>query len=74
MWPGPPVTSNDIRSTYFQKYEKGWSLDNRVDRIMSWLDLEDLDRPQFICGRSLSTFKSLSSDSNQSCEQPMLQM
>jgi hypothetical protein len=50
MWPGPPITRDNISSTYFQKYERGWKLDDRLDRIASWLDLNDDDRPRFICG------------------------
>ncbi|PWN31772.1 Phosphodiest-domain-containing protein [Meira miltonrushii] len=49
MWPGPPITHNNITSTYFQKYEKDWSVERRHDQIMQWLDLDTEKRPQFIC-------------------------
>lgn len=48
MWPGPPLTRNNKSSTYFQKYEKGWSVERRHDQIMNWLDLDTNKRPQFI--------------------------
>lgn len=50
MWPGPPVTERGGRSSIFQKYEKGWTLSERRDQILQWLDLEGEVRPQFICG------------------------
>lgn len=50
MWPGPPVTEHGTQSTHFQRYEKGWSLQQRHDRVFEWLDLEVSQRPQFICG------------------------
>jgi len=50
MWPGPPRTSNNVTSTYFQRYEKGWSLDKRLDKMVSWLDKNYDDRPRFLCG------------------------
>ncbi|UZJ56826.1 hypothetical protein CBS101457_006146 [Exobasidium rhododendri] len=50
MWPGPPTTSNNISSTYFQKYVKGWSLEERLDKILYWLDKEVEERPRFVCG------------------------
>ncbi|KAH0446003.1 hypothetical protein IEQ34_025162 [Dendrobium chrysotoxum] len=40
MWPGP---------RHFQRYQKGWTLKQRHDKIVSWLDLPATDRPQFIC-------------------------
>lgn len=50
MWPGPPVTQRQVSSTHFQRYEKGWTLEDRHDRIMSWLDMRTEQRPQFISG------------------------
>jgi predicted AlkP superfamily pyrophosphatase or phosphodiesterase len=51
MWPGPPITSSGIENTYFQKYVKGWSLEKRLDMILSWLDKTTQERPRFICGK-----------------------
>lgn len=53
MWPGPPITENNISSTYFQEYEKGWTLKNRLDKMFSWLDKDEDKRPRFLCGKSI---------------------
>ncbi|WWD05374.1 hypothetical protein V865_003448 [Kwoniella europaea PYCC6329] len=47
MWPGPPVTSKGISPSYFVPYRK-LSPSKKVTQILSYLDLDIKERPQFI--------------------------
>ncbi|KAK6907832.1 hypothetical protein I203_101833 [Kwoniella mangroviensis CBS 8507] len=47
MWPGPPVTSKGISPSYFVPYRQ-LSPSNKVTQILSYLDLDIKERPQFI--------------------------
>lgn len=51
MWPGPPVTSAGVKSSYFQKYESGWGLEGRLKQVLKWIDMEGgvEERPSLIC-------------------------
>jgi len=48
MWPGSESVIHDLQATHVDKFNKNEILANKVDRIMTWLDLEDSERPAFI--------------------------
>lgn len=48
MWPGSEAHIHGIDPTYLDKYFGLEKLPNKVDRILTWLDLEEQDRPQLI--------------------------
>ncbi len=43
MWPGPPVTLDGVGPRYFQRYESGWTLDQRLDKVLEWIDVEEVE-------------------------------
>ncbi|PWN44051.1 Phosphodiest-domain-containing protein [Ceraceosorus guamensis] len=49
MWPGPPVTRDGVSPDLFQKYEKGWSPQRRLDKMVEWLYLPTKERPELVC-------------------------
>lgn len=48
MWPGPPRTANDIAPTYFVPFKDRTPLPEKLDHILSWIDLPLELRPQLI--------------------------
>ncbi|KAJ1552882.1 hypothetical protein HK405_009708, partial [Cladochytrium tenue] len=50
MWPGSeaPITKDQIRPTYWVPYNHTQPLTERVDQILSWLDLPRATRPTFL--------------------------
>jgi len=48
MWPGSEAVIHDRQATHVDKFNKNEILSNKVDRVMTWLDLDDSERPAFI--------------------------
>ncbi|KIY45676.1 nucleotide pyrophosphatase [Fistulina hepatica ATCC 64428] len=48
MWPGPPKTVSGASSTYFIPWRDKVPLQEKLQQIMSWIDLPIEDRPQLI--------------------------
>lgn len=48
MWPGPPKMMSGASSTYFVPWKDKVPLSEKLDQIMSWLDLPLGERPQLI--------------------------
>jgi Type I phosphodiesterase / nucleotide pyrophosphatase len=48
MWPGSEAVIHGIQPTHVDKFNQFEALSNKVDRIMTWLDLDDSERPAFI--------------------------
>ena len=48
MWPGSEAVIHDMQATHVDKFNQLEPLANKVERVLSWLDLEDSDRPAFI--------------------------
>ncbi|KAF9644291.1 Phosphodiest-domain-containing protein [Thelephora ganbajun] len=48
MWPGPPITRTGAEPTYFIPWRDKVSLGEKLDQIMTWIDLPLEKRPQFI--------------------------
>lgn len=48
MWPGSEAVIHDIQATHVDKFNQLEPLSNKVDRVLSWLDLDDSERPAFI--------------------------
>eukprot|EP00698_Gefionella_okellyi_P023818 TRINITY_DN8242_c0_g1_i1.p1 TRINITY_DN8242_c0_g1~~TRINITY_DN8242_c0_g1_i1.p1 ORF type:complete len:468 (-),score=80.18 TRINITY_DN8242_c0_g1_i1:1034-2437(-) len=48
FWPGSEAAIMGVRPSYWAKYNGGVSYENRVDTILSWLDLPQRQRPRFI--------------------------
>jgi len=48
MWPGPPTTTSGVSSTYFIPWRNHVSLKEKLDQIVSWIDLPFEERPQLI--------------------------
>jgi hypothetical protein len=48
MWPGSEAVIHDLQATHVDKFNQLEPLSNKVDRVMSWLDLDDSERPAFI--------------------------
>ncbi|CEL52889.1 hypothetical protein RSOLAG1IB_05957 [Rhizoctonia solani AG-1 IB] len=49
MWPGPPVTRNGNKPTYFVPFRKdNITLEEKSNQILEWIDLPFDDRPQLI--------------------------
>ncbi|GAC94057.1 hypothetical protein PHSY_001626 [Pseudozyma hubeiensis SY62] len=50
MWPGPPETQAGTKARYFQKYESDWKLDDRLGKVLEWMDEDDVRvRPSCVC-------------------------
>jgi Type I phosphodiesterase / nucleotide pyrophosphatase len=48
MWPGSESVIHGLQASHVDKFKQIEPLGNKVDRVMSWLDLPDSDRPAFI--------------------------
>ncbi|KAF8073541.1 alkaline-phosphatase-like protein [Lyophyllum atratum] len=48
MWPGPPKTSSGASSTYFVPWRDHVPLSEKLDQLVSWIDLPIELRPQLI--------------------------
>jgi hypothetical protein len=48
MWPGSEAVIQGIEPTHVDKFSQNELLSNKVNRVMSWLDLDDSERPAFI--------------------------
>ncbi|KAF6755785.1 alkaline-phosphatase-like protein [Ephemerocybe angulata] len=48
MWPGPPKMMSGASSTYFVPWRDRVPLDEKLDQIISWIDLPLQERPQLI--------------------------
>jgi len=48
MWPGPPKTSTGASSTYFVPWRDHVPLAEKLDQILTWIDLPLAMRPQLI--------------------------
>ncbi|TFL02619.1 alkaline-phosphatase-like protein [Pterulicium gracile] len=48
MWPGPPKTMSGASSTYFIPWRDHVSLEEKLDNILSWVDMPLEKRPQLI--------------------------
>ncbi|EIW74717.1 Phosphodiest-domain-containing protein [Coniophora puteana RWD-64-598 SS2] len=48
MWPGPPVTSDGGSSTYFIPWRDHVPLREKLDQILTWVDLPVETRPQLV--------------------------
>jgi Type I phosphodiesterase / nucleotide pyrophosphatase len=48
MWPGSEAVIHGLQATFVDKFKQNEILSNKVDRLMTWLDLDDSERPAFI--------------------------
>ncbi|KAF8635974.1 hypothetical protein AX15_000138 [Amanita polypyramis BW_CC] len=48
MWPGPPKTNSGVSSTYFVPWKDKVPLDDKLEKILEWIDLPLEERPQLI--------------------------
>ena len=48
FWPGSEAEINGYRPTYYKKFDNSVPNEERVKQILSWLDLPDETRPQFL--------------------------
>jgi len=48
FWPGSEAPIKGERPTYWLPYDHGMANDDRVDRVLAWLDLPPGDRPSFL--------------------------
>ena len=48
MWPGSESVIHGLQASHVDKFKQIEPLDNKVNRVMSWLDLPDSERPAFI--------------------------
>lgn len=48
MWPGSESVIHNVQATHVDKFNQFEILSNKVERVMSWLDLDDSERPAFI--------------------------
>ncbi|KAB5591542.1 Type I phosphodiesterase/nucleotide pyrophosphatase [Ceratobasidium theobromae] len=48
MWPGPPVTRNGIKPTYFTPFRVNMTLFAKADQVLEWIDMRFEDRPQLV--------------------------
>lgn len=48
MWPGSESVIHGLQATHVDPFKQNEALSNKVDRVMTWLDLEDSERPGFI--------------------------
>jgi Type I phosphodiesterase / nucleotide pyrophosphatase len=48
MWPGSESVIHGLQATHVDKFNKFEALSNKVNRILTWLDLDDSERPAFI--------------------------
>lgn len=48
MWPGSEAVIHGVRPSHVDNFNEYEILSNKVKRVMSWLDLQDSERPAFI--------------------------
>ncbi|KAI8928001.1 alkaline-phosphatase-like protein [Entophlyctis helioformis] len=48
MWPGSEAEIRGVRPTHWLKYNGSMSLDEKIDHVVSWLDLPRSQRPSFL--------------------------
>jgi hypothetical protein len=48
MWPGSESVIHGMQATYVDHFKQFEALSVKVDRVFSWIDMEDLARPGFI--------------------------
>ena len=48
FWPGSAAPIMDTRPTFWKRYDGSVAGNDRVDEVLSWLDLEEETRPRFI--------------------------
>jgi len=59
MWAGPPITSSGTSSTYFIPFRDKVPLQEKLDQILQWIDMDIDERPQLILGTCLTCFLSI---------------
>ena len=48
MWPGSEAVIHGKQATYVDKFKLFEALPNKVNRVLSWLDMDDPERPSFL--------------------------
>ncbi|KAL4081232.1 alkaline-phosphatase-like protein [Scleroderma citrinum] len=48
MWPGPPITSSGTSPTYSIPWRDKVPLQEKLDQILQWIDMDIADRPELI--------------------------
>lgn len=48
FWPGSEAEILGVRPSYALPFDSGWSPEERVDRVLAWLDLPHAERPRFL--------------------------
>jgi len=48
FWPGSEAPIKGVRPTYWEPYQHEMSNADRVDKLLSWIDLPEADRPRFL--------------------------
>src|ERR1700678_3960292 len=48
FWPGSEADIQNVRPTYYMKYDQKYPNDKRVDQVLAWLKLPAEQRPHFI--------------------------
>lgn len=48
FWPGSEAEINGYRPTYYKAYEHELPYEKRVEQVLTWLDMPDGKRPQFL--------------------------
>jgi hypothetical protein len=48
MWPGSESVIHGVQATHVDKFNEYEILSNKVNRVLSWLDMDDDERPAFI--------------------------
>ena len=48
MWPGSESVIHGVQATHVDKFNEYEILSNKVNRVLSWLDMDDEERPAFI--------------------------
>ncbi|NER23984.1 MAG: alkaline phosphatase family protein [Symploca sp. SIO1B1] len=48
FWPGSEAEIKGIRPTYWKRFDRNFSYDQRVDQVLSWFSLKVENRPTFI--------------------------
>jgi predicted AlkP superfamily pyrophosphatase or phosphodiesterase len=48
MWPGCETKIKNYKPTYMEPYSKKFTLTQKMDQVLGWLDLPSQDRPGFI--------------------------
>jgi Type I phosphodiesterase / nucleotide pyrophosphatase len=48
MWPGSEAKIQGVRPTHYDTFDHDELLSNKVNRLLTWLDIYDEDRPSYI--------------------------